>query len=327
MLLANSNFRAPYYSISEAQSLVWYGKKPLQDPLLDKPSNEIRSSGHEFNDPRYEVKVLRKTPHSQDLKSFDRSKGQVVALVSGQALNCGIGPCPHFGDEADVKITYLSAKDVMRWSKLSEWLDKYEQQNPTDETALSQSENLDDKHSLWWKLRAGLLRATIPEDSLSAHVSDLPGKAGVFLDSEFWVDAMAFVVRTKVLLTLLVALPLVYGGIHLTTWKFHFASQTELLLWKIACIDIMGTIPLGVIFYACIHPIWTTTYPDLVAGVYKKPAMGFVLQYITWTLFCFTFIFYTLSRIYIVVESFISLRHVPIGVYAAIPWVQDIPHV
>ena len=36
---------------------------------------------------------------------------------------------------------------------------------------------------------------------------------------------------------------------------------------------------------------------------------------------------YILSRLYIVVEAFISLRHVPIGVYAAVPWVQAIPHV
>ena len=43
--------------------------------------------------------------------------------------------------------------------------------------------------------------------------------------------------------------------------------------------------------------------------------------------FCSAFISYTLMRVYIVVESFISLRHVPIGVYAALLWALGIPHV
>lgn len=36
---------------------------------------------------------------------------------------------------------------------------------------------------------------------------------------------------------------------------------------------------------------------------------------------------HTASRLYLVTESFLSLRHVPIGAYAAVPWVQNIPHV
>ena len=36
---------------------------------------------------------------------------------------------------------------------------------------------------------------------------------------------------------------------------------------------------------------------------------------------------YSLSRVYLVVESFISLRHAPIGAYAAVPWVEAVPHI
>lgn len=35
---------------------------------------------------------------------------------------------------------------------------------------------------------------------------------------------------------------------------------------------------------------------------------------------------YTLARVFIVVESFISLRHVPTGVYSGVTWAQYIPH-
>ena len=313
------------FSGHEAQDLLWYGKTALQDPLLDRPSNERRCSSLEPSDPRCEVKVLRKTPQSQILKPFDRSKGQVVALVAGQALNCGIGPHEWSYDLLDSKATDLSAKDVLRWTKLSEWLDKHEQRNPRHEVAISQSEDLSPENSLYWKLLDGPSGESVPKSALRVHVSDLPGAPTVSLDHDLWFYAWFFVVQTKVLLTLLVALPLVYGGIHLTTWNFHFASHTEHLLWKIACIDIMGTIPLGVAFYACISTI-SGIYTNQVS-VDRELSADEMLGYIYWISFTPLFIFYTLSRIYIVVESFIGLRHVPLGVYAAIPWVQDIPHI
>ena len=35
---------------------------------------------------------------------------------------------------------------------------------------------------------------------------------------------------------------------------------------------------------------------------------------------------YVLSRFYIVVASFLSLRHVPTGIYERVTWAQYIPH-
>lgn len=35
---------------------------------------------------------------------------------------------------------------------------------------------------------------------------------------------------------------------------------------------------------------------------------------------------YVFARLYIVLESFLSVRHLPIGVYAAVPWANYIPH-
>lgn len=131
MLLVMSRLSDSYST--EALDLVWYGKTALQDPLLDSPFNERRCSGLEPSDPQYEVKVLRKTSKSQILEPFDRSKGQVVALVLGQALNCGIGPL-RWGKQP---ITYLTAKDVLRWSKLSERLDRFEQRPQRQEVAVS----------------------------------------------------------------------------------------------------------------------------------------------------------------------------------------------
>lgn len=35
---------------------------------------------------------------------------------------------------------------------------------------------------------------------------------------------------------------------------------------------------------------------------------------------------YIFSRVFIIVESFISLRHVPVGVYTNVGWSKYIPH-
>ena len=314
-----------HYTYREGLYLSWYGKRALQDPLLDRPYNERRCSNLEPSDPRYEVKVLEKTPKSQILEPFERSKGQVVALVPGQALSCGIGPFEE--PRREPSITYLSAKDVLRWTKISEYLDRYEQRIPRHErheVAVSQSEEFNNGSTQLRHHFDGLSAARVSQHSLSVHVPDFQGTDNVSLDRDFWIDAISFVVETKVFLTLLVALPLVYGGIHLTTWQFHFASHIEQLLWKIACIDIMGTIPLCVAFVVCIALIGHSPLRDSPLG---EAAIDFLLLPMCWIFLTPMFIFYTLSRFYIVVESFISLRHVPIGVYAAIPWVQDIPHI
>ena len=130
-----SDLPGPSLFAHKASGLIWYEKTALQDPRLDRPSNWRNSSSLGPRDPRYEVKVLRETPESQILEVFDRSRGQVAALVPGQALDGGIGPYTPIDDEQS--ITYLSAKNVPRWSKLAEWLDKNEHRNPRYQFTLS----------------------------------------------------------------------------------------------------------------------------------------------------------------------------------------------
>lgn len=102
-------------------------------------------------------------------------------------------------------------------------------------------------------------------------------------------------------LTLLL-LPIAYGGIHLAAWGFEFPSPAESLLWKISCLIIMGLLAMVVLMH------WISSME---------------LRHFAYIML----ILYVAARIFIVVESFISLRHVPIGVYAAVPWVQNIPHI
>ena len=314
------------YGFCEGHDIIYYGKEILQRSPPLSSSNERQVASHGSNNPMYEVKVVSTSPLSQAIKSFDRTKGQVVALLPGQALDCGIGPFPSLNE----KVTYLSAKDVLRWRNFSEWLDCYNRQNPTKSTLLSHFENQNQEYSLerckaidlLYTLRSEHAPATGEfKNTLRAHVPNLPGEGGISI-GQFSEDAVIDFVLDNILFPiLLVALSLVYGGIHLTAWNFHFASKTEHLLWKIACIDIMGTIPIGLLSSF----LWLIWSPD--HRTYFRRICFHLMETCSRIIFTALAIFYTLSRVYIVVESFISLRHVPIGAFAAIPWVQDIPHV
>jgi len=126
-----------------------------------------------------------------------------------------------------------------------------------------------------------------------------------------------------VLLT--VVLPAVSAGIHLGAWNFQFPPGVESLCWRIACIDIALTMPIVLVllmadrslearsFFSAMEdsPSWWSTKRRKMA--YNACAYPLLFAYF-------------IARTFIIVESFISLRSVPIGVYLIPSWLQMIPH-
>ena len=138
------------------------------------------------------------------------------------------------------------------------------------------------------------------------------------------------------LLRFFIPLTSAYGGIHLSAWNFEFPSRIESVIWRIACFIIMGS-SFALVAVRGVVKI----YKDVDSYFYQKreqlppfsryrrvlnlPASFIkigVRSFAELLLLC-----YAAARLYLVVESFVSLRQVPIGVYAAVPWVQNIPHV
>ena len=119
------------------------------------------------------------------------------------------------------------------------------------------------------------------------------------------------------LLRFFIPLTAAYGGIHLSAWNFEFPSRIESMIWRTACFVLTGS-PFTLLAAPSRARIyWMSSGPvreALIEGVGNVSA-GLLL------------LCYAASRLYLVIESFISLRQVPIGVYAAVPWVQNIPHV
>ncbi|KAK0614369.1 hypothetical protein B0T14DRAFT_570310 [Immersiella caudata] len=119
-----------------------------------------------------------------------------------------------------------------------------------------------------------------------------------------------------ILITSTIFLPLVYGSVHLSAWDFEFPTPIEGLLWKISGIVIATTFPAWIVLGAvragtdaCVRTLYKYTETSLAL-------LGRALMYAV-----------ALCRIYIVVEAFVSLPAVPIGVYWTPAWIQMIPHV
>ncbi|KAH6662392.1 hypothetical protein F5X68DRAFT_178203 [Plectosphaerella plurivora] len=114
-----------------------------------------------------------------------------------------------------------------------------------------------------------------------------------------------------------ILLPAAYGGIHLTAWSSSFPTPAEGLLWRVSCIGIMTTIPA---IASLVVPIKFAIIPI------EKTNTGMLIELFLWAIGLVSLLFYAFCRIFIVVESFLSLRSVPVGAYWIPAWMQYIPH-
>jgi hypothetical protein len=137
-------------------------------------------------------------------------------------------------------------------------------------------------------------------------------------------------------------LSILYAGCHATAWSAYFPTFTERYFWRGACIVIASGGPFAYILYLLhlnmkrkfslsglfgytrdladkkIIPRWLYTWCilPLCAGIF-----------IVWCLVVGAgALLYVLARIFIVIESFISMRNLPVGAYDSINWIQILPH-
>lgn len=110
-----------------------------------------------------------------------------------------------------------------------------------------------------------------------------------------------------------VLLPTIYGGIHLTAWAFDFSAPVEQLLWRTSCLTLTTAAPV-IALLVLVADNAGDFAERLVLFVFKFGSVPFVL-------------FYMFCRVFIVVESFLNLRHTPIGAFWVPSWLLYIPHV
>jgi hypothetical protein len=179
-------------------------------------------------------------------------------------------------------------------------------------------------YALWLKKPMDIRSAVVVHDMVTeSRSSRALNIKGTFLtdksDTPFW--------GLMISLTTICAL---YGGIHLSTWNFDFPSNTERLLWKIS-----GIITVSASLVAPGWLIWAESifYIGFVHAM-RASLFNWSDRTLIVTIFrintCIAVVTSPVilaARLFLVIESFISLRDVPAGVYATVPWAQYIPHI
>ena len=231
----------------------------------------------------------------------------VCSLVSGQALECGMGPAMNvhnlWGAQKEHQYNghlqiSLTSKDVRRWT-----------------LAAHASRRIGEE-----------LYRDSPKDSVNylnfkaySIVLDRKGlQAGFY--TYFCAWASGGLIAALTICTL-------YGAAHATAWNFVFPTHVERLLWRIACVDtIVGVVSLLAIFSVAVF-LHEHDYKVFLRSFFtREPGVMSLLYRVAILIGILNFPLFILSRFYIIIETFISLRHVQLGVYQTVQWTEYIPH-
>ena len=105
---------------------------------------------------------------------------------------------------------------------------------------------------------------------------------------------------------------IIFGGIHCAGWFFDFPSSDEAMLWRVSsavltCSAVL--LPLLAILLAVFDD------PQMEPSNFIAPVLTIIL------------LVYVVSRLLLLVEAFISLRHLTPGMLALVKWTSFIPHI
>ena len=103
----------------------------------------------------------------------------------------------------------------------------------------------------------------------------------------------------------------VFGGIHCVGWFFDFPSSAEAMLWRVSSAVLTGIAFLTPIILRLAFVAYLSTVQKYFAGAVSALIM----------------LVYVVSRLLLIVEAFISLRHFTPGMLALVNWTSFIPHI
>jgi hypothetical protein len=107
----------------------------------------------------------------------------------------------------------------------------------------------------------------------------------------------------------------VFGGIHCVGWFFDFPSSVEAILWRVSSAVLTGIAFLFPLFIAFVG-IFFFKFSNS-----HDPLLFFSV------VFSIILLVYVVSRLILLVEAFISLRHLTPGMLALVKWTSFIPHI
>jgi len=135
-------------------------------------------------------------------------------------------------------------------------------------------------------------------------------------------DAVGSLITTTTLLFIL------YGAIHLSAWHAHFPTTTERWLWRGAGLLILGNPGLMVLSLGSLKLIeWMNDAMTNAPRLVKIVCSPFLT--VLWTIAVSNALLIpsvAASRLYFLVEAFISLRDPAPRTYETVKWTQSWPH-
>jgi hypothetical protein len=136
---------------------------------------------------------------------------------------------------------------------------------------------------------------------------------------------------------LLAVFALVYGGIHAISWNWYFPSTAERMIWRISACMVAGEGILSTIItlymvlpglrgvLLCLYLVECCGVAEKCKAALPAPAIKisrWIWQFYTAVLVVTFIAMYIGPRVYLVVESFISLRALPVGAYDTVQWTE-----
>ena len=285
----------------------------------------------------------------------------VCTVVAGQALFSGIGPKlpwptwrsrdtppPPSGPDRPfylngypltmfepISRVSLSQKDLERLSLADSWITKVARKGSWNISQPSFPQQVDFEN---------ILRTA------SCEYNNLKLWSGTMVSrraKNLAADILKISEESAYLATALALLPAAYGSVHLVALDIVFPTAIEKLLWKSSCFILIGAAAtygiLGLVVYADQHiskarrvrkerkakSCSSSGGPPYI--VHQREPLDFLFDTFQPIVSPFLVLFaipYFAARIYLVIESFISLRHVPIGVYQTPSgnFISYIPH-
>ena len=107
-----------------------------------------------------------------------------------------------------------------------------------------------------------------------------------------------------------------YGGLHVAAWNDYFPSEVERILW-ITCSLIIASS--GIFFWLYFLAKQSIEKIDIIGSRLSRTKALSVVPFILVPILIG-------SRVYLVIEAFVSLRRVPSAVYQTPEWSQFLPH-
>ncbi|KAI9777216.1 MAG: hypothetical protein M1835_005303 [Candelina submexicana] len=125
------------------------------------------------------------------------------------------------------------------------------------------------------------------------------------------------------------AIGLGYTGLHLVGWNFNFPNTIEHTFWRVASSVLVGLVVLYLLFLG-LGSLLAPKIARKYFGTEARTPLELVSLFPA-TLQVLLFVpalgTYGASRLYTVVQGFVGLRALPLGVYTSVNWSNFIPHI